>query len=113
MRKGSLSYSAAFDDGTEQPVPRHIRLIAIVFRSIFIISLLIVTAWVSKPQFGSTWLEHFSVGDFVRVALGAAACLWMFVNLFILPKDARGYWTWISIGLAFIPLALLCWIVFF
>jgi hypothetical protein len=67
----------------------------------------VVTAWVSSPQLTTDWRKHLALGDFIRVALGVAACLWMLVNLFILPKDARGYRTWIYIGLALTPLIVL------
>lgn len=112
MRKGLLPVSTTRPQGPGYGVPGYMRFAAILFRSLFIIALLIVTAWVSSPQFGSNWLEHFSLGDFIRVTLGALACLWMFVNLFILPKDAQGYRTWTYLGLAIMPLALLCFIVF-
>jgi hypothetical protein len=49
-----------------------------------------------------------SPDDLIRVALGFALCVWCFINLFILPKDAEAYRTWFYLGLAVLPLALLC-----
>lgn len=93
-------------------VPGYVRFAAILFRSIFIIALLIVTAWVARPQYGTLWIDHFTLGDFLRVVLGVLACLWMFVNLFILPRDAQGYHTWAYLGLALTPLIIICFLVF-
>ena len=49
--------------------------------------------------------------EVVRVVLGFAVCAFFVVNLFILPKDAEAYRTWIYLGLAVLPLSLLCAIV--
>jgi hypothetical protein len=32
-------------------------------------------------------------------------CLWIVVHLFMLPKDAEGYRTWVYLGLVLAPLA--------
>jgi hypothetical protein len=42
------------------------------------------------------------------MALGLSVCLWLGVHLFILPKDAEAYRTWLYLGLAVLPLAVLC-----
>jgi hypothetical protein len=112
MRRGTLPYSAAFDAAPLESVSSATRIAAIIFRSLFIIALVAVTAWVSRPQFASNWLDHFTFGDFVRVALGFAACVWMVFHLFQLPKDARAYVTWTYLGLALTPLVVLAVIVF-
>ena len=112
MRKGLLPLPAGTANRPDYSVPGYMKFAAILFRSVFIIALLIVTAWVSSPQIGSNWLDHFTLGDAIRATLGAVACLWMLVNLFILPKDAQGYRTWTYIGLALTPLVLICAIVF-
>ena len=112
MRKGSFQLPAGSADRPDYGVPGYIKFAAILFRSVFIIALLIVTAWASSPQFGTNWLDHFTLKDAIRTTLGAAACLWMLVNLFILPKDVNGYRTWTYIGLALTPLVLIFFIVF-
>ena len=43
--------------------------------------------------------------------IGFAVCAWFFVHLFILPKDAEGYRSWVYIGLAVLPLAVIMMIV--
>jgi cell division protein FtsW (lipid II flippase) len=46
--------------------------------------------------------------DFARVAIGFAVCLWLAVHLFILPKDAGGFRTWLHLGVVILPLSVLC-----
>jgi hypothetical protein len=89
-------------------IPSRLRILGIVFRSIFMVALVAVAARVSTPQhIGGSWLDIPS-GDFIRAIVGFGFCLWVLVHLFILPKDAGGYRTWIYLGLALIPLALIC-----
>ncbi len=112
MPRGIVPHSGAFDEASPESVPSHIRLFGLLFRSIFILALLVATVWVARPQSATNWMEHFTVGDFIRVMLGVAACLWMVVHLFKLPKDQNGYRTWFYFGLAIIPLVVICAIVF-
>ena len=71
------------------------RIAGIVLRSIFLCALLVVTVWVSLPQNESIWSVYETPGDLVRVALGFIVCVWILFHLFMLPKDAEGYRTWI------------------
>ena len=71
------------------------RIAGIVLRSIFLCALLVVTVWVSLPQNESIWSIYETPGDLVRVALGFIVCVWILFHLFMLPKDAEGYRTWI------------------
>jgi hypothetical protein len=80
----------------------------VAFRTLFIIALAILTARVSMPQIEKLWSVFETPDDLIRVALGFALCVWCLVNLFILPKDAEAYRTWFYLGLAVLPLALLC-----
>ncbi len=77
-------------------------------RTLFLIVLTVLTARVASPQ-----IEHISSiyetpGDLIRVLLGFGVCAWFIVNLFILPKDAGAYWTWMYLGVAVLPLSILC-----
>jgi hypothetical protein len=72
-----------------------LRIAGIVLRSIFLCALLVVTVWVSLPQNESIWSVYETPGDLVRVALGFIVCVWILFHLFMLPKDAEGYRTWI------------------
>jgi hypothetical protein len=80
----------------------------VAVRTLFLIVLTAITARVASPQ-----MEHLSSlyetpGDLIRVLLGFGVCAWFIVNLFILPKDAGAYRTWMYLGLAVLPLSLLC-----
>jgi hypothetical protein len=77
-------------------------------RSIFIAILMIITVRVASPQMEHIWAIYETPSDLVRVAIGFAVCLWLAVHLFILPKDAGGYRTWLYLGVAILPLSVLC-----
>lgn len=83
-------------------------LAGLVFRTLFIGILIVITARVASPQ-----LEHISSiyetpSDLARVALGFIVCVWLAANLFILPKDPGGYRTWAQLGVILLPLSVLC-----
>ena len=80
----------------------------VAFRTLFIIALAILTARVATPQIEKIWSVFETPDDLIRVALGFALCMWCVVNVFILPKDAEAYRTWFYLGLAMLPLSLLC-----
>jgi hypothetical protein len=88
-----------------------VRFAGLAVRTIFIVILIIITARVSSPQIERISSLYETPGDLVRVALGLAVCVWLFVNLFILPKDPGGYRTWLYLGAALLPLSVLCAIV--
>ena len=77
-------------------------------RTLVILALAILTARVASPQIEHLWSVLETPDDFIRVALGFLLCVWCIINLFILPKDAEAYRTWIYLGLIVLPLALLC-----
>jgi len=80
----------------------------LAFRTLFIIALAILTARVATPQIEKIWSVFETPDDLIRVALGFALCTWCIANVFILPKDAEAYRTWLYLGLAVLPLSLLC-----
>ena len=80
----------------------------LIVRTIFIAILIVITARVASPQIEHIWAIYETPGDLVRVAIGFAVCLWLAVHLFILPKDAGGYRTWLYLGVAILPLSVLC-----
>ena len=77
-------------------------------RSIFIAVLIVITVRVASPQMEHIWAIWETPSDLARVAIGFAVCLWLAVHLFILPKDAGGYRTWLHLGVVILPLAALC-----
>jgi hypothetical protein len=44
--------------------------------------------------------------DLIRLALGVAVCLSIVIHIFMLPKTAEGYRTWVYLGPVIAPLAL-------
>jgi hypothetical protein len=89
-------------------VPLRLRVAAIVLRSIFVCALLVITVRVSTPQNETIWTVFDSLGDAIRLVLGLVVCIWIIAHLFMLPKDAEGYRTWVYLGVALAPLALAC-----
>ena len=87
-------------------VSARLRIAAILLYAIFIGVLLAVTVRVSSPQNESIWSVYETPGDLIRLALGFGVCLWILFHLFMLPKDAEGYRTWIYLGVIVVPFAL-------
>jgi hypothetical protein len=83
-----------------------LRVLAIVLRALFIGALVAVTVRVSSPQSESLASVHETPGDLIRLALGFAVCLWIVIHLFMPPRTAEGYRTWLYLGLVVAPLAL-------
>jgi hypothetical protein len=83
-----------------------LRMLAIVLRALFIGALVAVTVRVSSPQSETLASVYETPGDLIRLALGFAVCLWIVIHLFMLPRTAEGYRTWVYLGLVVAPLAL-------
>jgi hypothetical protein len=90
---------------------RRVRIAGIILRALFIGILIAVTARVSSPQTETIWSVYETPGDLIRMALGLSVCLWLAIHVFILPKDAEAYRTWLYLGLAVLPLAIICAVV--
>jgi hypothetical protein len=80
----------------------------VAVRTIFLIVLTVLTARVASPQMERLSSIYETPGDLVRVLIGVGVCGWFIVNVFKLPKDAGAYRTWMYLGLAVLPLSLLC-----
>lgn len=80
----------------------------VAVRTLFLIVLTILTARVASPQMERLSSLYETPGDLVRVLMGLGVCSWFIVNLFILPKDPGAYRTWMYLGLAVVPLSVLC-----
>ena len=106
-----------FNMSSHQAPPRNdtpsglVRIAGFILRALFIGVLIAVTARVASPQTERFWSAYETPGDLIRMALGFSVCLWLAVHVFILPKDAEAYRTWLYLGLAVLPLAILCAIV--
>jgi hypothetical protein len=83
----------------------------VTVRALFIVMLAVVTARVASPQLEHLWSLYETPSDLIRVGLGFAVCVWLVANVFILPKDAEAYRIWLYLGVAILPLSLLCAVV--
>jgi TRAP-type C4-dicarboxylate transport system permease small subunit len=91
---------------SESTIPMGLRIVAMLLRALFIGALVVVTVRVSSPQSETIWSVYETPGDLIRLALGFAVCLWIVIHLFMLPKTAEGYGSWVYLGLVVAPLAL-------
>jgi hypothetical protein len=89
-------------------IPAHLRIAGIFLRALFIGAMLVVTVRVSSPQNERIWSVYETPGDLIRLALGVTLCVWILAHLFMPPKDADAYRTWVYLGLAAVPFALIC-----
>lgn len=85
-----------------------LRIAATLLRIVFICILLVLMLRVSMPQNETIWTAYDTPGDLVRLLLGLAVCIWLVVQLFYGPRDARGYRTWLYLGLVAVPFTLIC-----
>lgn len=83
----------------------------VTVRALFLAVLIVLTARVASPELEHIWSLYESPSDVIRVGLGLAVCVWLIVNVFILPKDAEAYRIWLYLGVPVLPLSLLCAIV--
>jgi len=89
-------------------IPRRLRIAGLILRTVFIVALVLVTIRVSLPQSETIWTAYDTPADLVRLILGFAVCVWIAIQLFRLPKDAQAYRTWLYLGLAAVPFAVIC-----
>jgi hypothetical protein len=88
--------------------PAYVWFGGVAVRTLFLIVLTILTARVASPQMERLSSLYETPGDLVRVLMGLVVCSWFIVHLFILPKDAGAYRTWMYLGIAILPLSVLC-----
>jgi hypothetical protein len=103
--------STAKTKDSDDKISRSVWLGGLAVRTIFIAILITVTARVASPQVEHMWTIWETPDDVIRVALGAGVCFWLIIHIFILPKDEAGYRTWLYMGLAIVPLSILCAVV--
>jgi hypothetical protein len=90
-------------DPAASTIPMGPRILAIILRTLFLGALVVVTVRLSSPQSETIWTAYETLGDLIRLALGFAVCLWIVIHLFMLPKGAEGYRTWVYLGLVGAP----------
>jgi hypothetical protein len=84
------------------------RVIGLALRTVFIVSMLLVTVRVGLPQNETIWTAYETPGDLIRMALGVVICLWLLILAVTLPKDPRAFRTWAYLGLVAAPFAVIC-----
>ena len=95
----------------ESPPSRSVWFGGVAVRTLFLIVLTLITARVASPQVEHLTSIYETPGDLIRVLIGVGICAWFVVNLFKLPKDPGAYQTWVYIGIALLPLSVLCAVV--
>ena len=85
-----------------------LRIASNVLRALFIACLLAITLRVSMPQNETIWRAYDTPGDLFRIALGLAVCVWLVTHFFTAPPDTQRHRTWLYLGLAAVPFALIC-----
>jgi hypothetical protein len=87
---------------------RGLRIASVILRALFIACLLVVTFRVSMPQNETIWTAYETPGDLIRMGLGLAVCVWLVIQLFMPTKDTQHHRTWLYLGRAAVPFALIC-----
>jgi len=89
-------------------VTTRLLIASLLLRTVFIVSLVIVTVHVAMPQSSSILRAYDSLGDMVRLGLGLAVCGWVAVQAFTMPKDRHAHRTWLYLGAVAVPFAVTC-----
>jgi TRAP-type C4-dicarboxylate transport system permease small subunit len=107
-RQVSLEVSLPETKLPHSAVPAWQQFAGLTLRSVFLIALAILTFRVALPQNETIATAYDTPNDLIRLVLGFAVCAWLVIELFRLPRDAAGYRSWLYIGAAGIPFALVC-----
>jgi hypothetical protein len=89
----------------DQSGPTILKIAGLVARTVFIVTFVAVTWWVSVPDDLMSEGTHLSIGDFAKFAIGIAMCIGMLVQLGRLPRGGEdGYkaWTFVGLVMAFV-----------
>lgn len=100
--------SSAALENPAPDIPRGLYWAGIILRTLLILAIVTVTVHVAMPQRASIWTLLETPGDLVRVTLGFAVCFWLALQLPAMPKDKHAFRTWLYLGLAALPFALIC-----
>jgi hypothetical protein len=96
---------------SSRPPSFKLKLGGTIARTLFILLFAVLTARVASPQIETLRSLLETPDDLIRVLLGFAVCVWCVINLFVLPRDAEAYRDWLYLGLAILPLSVLCAVV--
>jgi hypothetical protein len=87
------------------------RFVGLTLRTLFLLLVVAVTARVAMPQNETLLSAYDTPADLFRVILGAAVCCFVAVQIFRYSRDPADMRKWVPIGLAAVPLTLLCAVV--
>ena len=87
------------------------RIVGLTLRTLFLLLVVVITARVATPQTETLLSLYDTPADLLRVILGAAVCRFVAVQIFRYSRDPADMRKWVVIGLAAVPLALLCAVV--
>lgn len=84
------------------------RFVGLSLRTLFLLLVMVVTARVASPQSETLLSAYDTPSDLLRTALGAAVCVFVFVQIFRYSRDPADMRNWVVVGLAAVPLTILC-----
>jgi hypothetical protein len=84
------------------------RIVGLTLRTLFLLLVMAVTARVASPQTETLLSAYDTPSDLFRAVLGAAVCCFIAVQIFRYSRDPADMRRWVPIGLAALPLTLLC-----
>ena len=84
------------------------RLLGLALRTLFLLVAIVVTFRVATPQSESLWTAYDTPSDMIRFIIGVTVCIFFGVQIFQYPKNPTDMGKWVPIGVAVVPLALLC-----
>jgi hypothetical protein len=87
------------------------RFFGLLLRTLFLIGVIVVTARVATPQNETLWSAYDTPDDLLRIVLGTGVCLFVAAQIFRYSRDPADMRRWVPIGLAVLPLLLLCAVV--
>jgi hypothetical protein len=87
------------------------RFVGLTLRTVFLLLLVVMTARVASPQSEKLLSAYETPSDLVRTILGAAVCGFLVIQIFRYSRDPADMRKWVVIGLAAVPLVLLCTVV--
>ena len=87
------------------------RIFGLILRTVFLVLVVAITARTASPQ-NETFLSAYETpSDLLRIILGAVVCCFVAAQIFRYSRDPADMRKWVAIGLAAVPLALLCAVV--
>ncbi|WP_426439306.1 hypothetical protein [Bradyrhizobium genosp. P] len=89
----------------------NMRFFGLVLRTLFLIVVVAITARVAAPQNESLWTAYDTPTDLFRIILGAIVCIFVAVQIFRYSRNPADMRKWVPMGLALLPLAVICAIV--